>query len=293
MVESDRGRFFFFQSASNPFGFVKLRPDTSTNTLWGTGYKPSENEVKGFSHLHDWQLSGVQVMPTTGDVPKTEGDTGWQSHVDHTNELAQAGYHRLHLDRYGITAELTTTDRVGMHRYTYDKPGPSEIIINLGGVLGEAEMLGSQVTQDGPRALEGYVDQRGTLTDGQYYGQINGQRNRLFFRIEFDTPLTSVHALGGDDGVYVRFDRLKHVQMKVALSLTGTDGARRNLQAELPGWNFDAVKRASQKRWNDWLGGSTSRRHAPAAGQLLHRPVPRALCAAARSHADGRYLDDT
>ena len=293
-VESDRGRFFFFQSASNPFGFVKLRPDTSTNTLWGTGYKPSENEVKGFSHLHDWQLSGVQVMPTTGEVPKTEGDTGWQSHVDHTNELAQPGYHRLHLDRYGITAELTTTDRVGMHRYTYDKAGPSEIIINLGGVLGEAEMLASHVTQDGPRALEGYVDQRGTLTDGQYYGQSNGQRNRLFFRIEFDTPFDSMHSFGGDDGVYVRFDRLKHVQMKVALSLTGTDGARRNLQAELPGWNFDAVKRASQKRWNDWLGridvrGGTHQQQVKFYTDLFH-----VLCGRSTvSDADGRYLDNT
>ena len=173
-VESDRGRFFFFQSASNPFGFVKLRPDTSTNSVWNTGYRPSENDVKGFSHVHDWQLAGVQVMPTTGEVPKTEGETGWQSHVDHdSSELAQPGYHRLHLDRYGITAELTATDRVGLHRYTYDKAGPSEVIVNLGGTLGEAEMLGSHVERVG-NALEGYVDQRGTLTDGQYYGTTNG-----------------------------------------------------------------------------------------------------------------------
>ena len=71
-VEADRGRYYFFQSASNPFGFVKLRPDSSTNTLWGTGYLRSENKVKGLSHVHDWQISGVQVMPTTGaSVSKT------------------------------------------------------------------------------------------------------------------------------------------------------------------------------------------------------------------------------
>ena len=73
-VESDRGRFFFFQSASNPFGFVKLRPDTSTQSEWNSGYRPSENVVKGFSHVHEWQLSGIQVMPTSGDpVSKTQG----------------------------------------------------------------------------------------------------------------------------------------------------------------------------------------------------------------------------
>ena len=64
-VEADIGRYFFFQSASQPFGMVKLRPDTSTETPWGTGYRKNEYEVKGFSHLHDWQLSGIQVMPTS------------------------------------------------------------------------------------------------------------------------------------------------------------------------------------------------------------------------------------
>src|SRR5690606_4515873 len=135
-VEADVARYFFFQSASNPFGMVKLRPDTSTNSVWGTGYRKSESQVKGFSHLHDWQLSGIQVMPTTGtDVPKLEGDTGWQSPTPHDDtEVVEPGYHKLYLERYGIGAELTATDRVGLHRYTYDRAGSSEIIVNLGGV---------------------------------------------------------------------------------------------------------------------------------------------------------------
>jgi putative alpha-1,2-mannosidase len=82
-IEADVGRYFSFQSASNPFGFVKLRPDTSTHAVWGTGYRRNEDQVKGFSHLHDWQISSVQVMPTSGPpAPKTHGDTGSQSHVD-------------------------------------------------------------------------------------------------------------------------------------------------------------------------------------------------------------------
>ncbi|HEX7189010.1 MAG TPA: hypothetical protein VF423_12355, partial [Actinomycetes bacterium] len=117
-VEADIARYFFFQSASNPFSFVKLRPDTSTNAAWGTGYRRNEDQVKGFSHVHEWQMSGIQVMPTTGEVPKTDGDTGWQSHVNHdVGEVAEPGYHRLRLDRYAIDAELTATDRVGLHRY--------------------------------------------------------------------------------------------------------------------------------------------------------------------------------
>ena len=127
-VEADRGRFFFFQAATTPFGFAKLRPDTSTSSTAGSGYTSTQNEVKGFSHVHEWRLSGVQVMPTTGPpVPKLQGDEGWQSAIDHAREVAEPGYQRVHLDRYGITAELTTTDRVGLHRYTYDKAGPSEV----------------------------------------------------------------------------------------------------------------------------------------------------------------------
>jgi putative alpha-1,2-mannosidase len=304
-VESDRGRYFFFQSASNPFGFVKLRPDTSTHDGFDAGYRPKENQVKGFSHIHDWQISGVQVMPTTGEgVPKTQGDTGWQSDVKHDDsEVAEPGYHRLHLDRYGITAELTATDRVGMHRYTYDHAGPSEIIINLGGRLGEATMRDAQVTKVSNDEIEGFVNQNG----------YTGQNNRLFFNVRFDKPFDSLHGwtsgrladggaalekVSGDNtGVYARYDKLaagESLQMKVGLSFTGVEGARRNLQAELPGWDFDAVKQASQDRWNGMLGridvkGGTEQQQIKFYTDLFHALAGRSTI----SDVDGKYLDNT
>jgi predicted alpha-1,2-mannosidase len=307
-VEADIGRYFFFQSASQPFGFVKLRPDTSTSTAWGTGYRSNEDQVKGFSHLHDWQLSGVQVMPTSGaSVPKTAGEDGWQSHVEHHDgsELVQPGYHRLHLDRYGITAELTATDRVGMHRYTYDKAGPSDVIVNLGGVLGEAVMKDAHVTKVSDRELAGWVAQRG--------GGYPQHDTKLYFDIRFDTPFDSLRGwsngrladggapldeLAGDNmGVYARYEHLDAgavVQMKVGLSLTGVDGARKNLQTELPGWDFGAVKRASQARWNTMLGrvdvkGGTHQQRVKFYTDLFH-----VLCGRSTvSDVDGKYLDDT
>ena len=309
-VEADRGRFFFFQSASNPFGFVKLRPDTSTQTQWGSGYRPSEHDVKGFSHVHDWQLSGVQVMPTSGaSVPKTEGEEGWQSHVEHDDsEIVEPGYHKLRLDRYGIDAELTATDRVGMHRYTYEKAGPSEIIVNLGGVLGEAVMENARATLVSDREIAGYVVQRGA--DPIIRSSV---RNRLYFDIRFDKAFDSlrgwangeladdgrpIEELAGDDmGVFARYDDLdagETVQMKVGLSLTGVDGARRNLEAELPGWDFDAVRRASQVRWNELLGridvkGGTHQQQVKFYTDLFHVLSGRSMV----SDADGRYLDNT
>ncbi|AZM44632.1 hypothetical protein DMB38_01350 [Streptomyces sp. WAC 06738] len=314
-VEADVGRFFFFQSASNPFGLVKLRPDTSTHSVWGTGYRRSESHVKGFSHLHCWQIAGVQVMPTSGEeVPKLEGDTGWQSYVNHdVGEVAEPGYHRLHLDRYGITAELTCTDRVGLHRYTYDAAGASEIVVNLGGVLGEAEMRDARVTRVSDREIEGYVAQVGTLTDGYYYGQSDNKHTKLYFSIRFDRAFDSLHGWadgelvdggaavgeveGGGAGFYVRYGGLdagEQVQVKVALSFTGVAGARKNLEAELPGWDFDAVKAASQEHWNRLLGridveGGTERQQVKFYTDLFHVLCGRSVI----SDADGTYLDDT
>lgn len=307
-VEADIGRFFFFQSASNPFGMVKLRPDTSTHHARNTGYRKNENDVKGFSHLHDWQLSGVQVMPTSGEsVSKLEGDTGWQSHVEHDDsEIAEPGYHRLHLDRYNIDAELTTTDRVGMHRYTYQDGGQGEIIVNLGGVLGEAEMEDAHVTRVSDQELSGYVNQH-----GERYP--NRHETRLYFNIQFDAPFDAMHGWadgalvsgggaveeveGDNAGVYVSYDHLdagEQVQMKVALSLTGEDGARRNLEAELPGWDFESVKAASQDRWNEMLGridvrGGTDEQQEKFYTDLFHVLCGRSMV----SDADGAYMDDT
>jgi putative alpha-1,2-mannosidase len=301
-VEADIGRYFFFQSASNPFGMVKLRPDTSTNAAWGTGYRKNENMVKGFSHVHEWTLSGVQVMPTSGDsVPKLQGDTGWQSHVEHDDsEIAEPGYHRLHLDRYDIDAELTATDRVGLHRYTYGTAGPSEIIVNLGGQLGEARMESSHVTKVSNRELEGYVAEHSGKT-------------RIYFDITFDRPFDSMRGWAGgslvnngdpvnkvtgdNSGVYVRYDNVDagdQIQMKVALSYTSEDGALRNRQLELPGWDFDAVKQASQDHWNDMLGridveGGTEQQQVKFYTDLFHVLCGRGVS----SDADGKYIDDT
>ncbi|WP_157181345.1 glycoside hydrolase domain-containing protein [Actinopolymorpha alba] len=306
-IEADIARYFFFQSASNPFGFVKLRPDTSTHASGGTGYRTTEHDIKGFSHVHDWQFSGIQVMPTSGaSVPKTNGDTGWQSHVEHDqSEVAEPGYHKVRLDRYDITAELTVTDRVGLHRYTYDRAGASEIILNLGGTLGEAIMKDAHVSKVSNQEIEGYVNQR-----GDFYADHDA---RLYFVMRFDRPFDSlrgwangalarggapIEELSGNNlGVYARYNHLDAgtvIQTKVGLSLTGTAGARKNLEGELPGWSFDDVKAASQRHWNDMLGridvrGGTKQQQVKFYTDLFHVLCGRSVI----SDVDGKYMDDT
>lgn len=306
-IATEASRWFFFQSASSPFGFVKLRPDTDNATQWNSGYHPGQPDVKGFSHLHDWQIAGVQVMPVSGaPVVKTEGESGWQSPRAHAHEIAQPGYHRLHLDRYGITAELTNTERVGFHRYTYHRAAPGEIIINLGGVLGEAVMMNAEVTRVSNSEIEGHVVQHGTFSSLPY-------PNTLYFSIRFDRPFDSLHGwadgslanrgrpirklAGNNMGVYARYRHLSAgtvVQLKVALSFTGTDGARNNLRAEMPGWDFGAVRDATQDHWNALFGridvhGGTHRQRVKFYTDLFHALCGRSMI----SDADGRYHDGT
>ena len=134
-VDSHRSRWFFFNSASRPFGMVSLNPDTGTEHSWGSGYLYDSLHVRCFSHVHNWQMSGVAVMPSTGEFKGHLGMDSYRSAFYHEGEIAKPGYHKIHLDDYDITAELTCTDRVGVHRYTYPESQESYIIIDAGAYL--------------------------------------------------------------------------------------------------------------------------------------------------------------
>ncbi|MCK5457053.1 MAG: hypothetical protein KAI45_07990, partial [Melioribacteraceae bacterium] len=131
-----------FPGAMVPFGMVQLSPDTRMENWDGSsGYHNSDKTIMGFSHTH---LSGtgapefcdVLFMPTTGKINVLVGDqedskTGYRSKFSHDNEFASAGYYKVLLDDYNVTAELTATNRTGFHRYTFPKSGESNIIIDL------------------------------------------------------------------------------------------------------------------------------------------------------------------
>lgn len=309
-IESNRGRFFFFHAANVPFGFVSPRPDNMIDSFWGSSYKKNLNYVSGISHIHDWQLSGIQVMPTIGWVPKEKGCVGWESKVNHKNEIVQAGYHKLFLDRYGIEAELTATERVAFHQYTYKKSGRSEIIINLGGVsqknkqFGEAFMKSSYFRKNSNDEIEGWIDMVGNLSFST---------NRVFFNIKFDKPFDELNHFRGNEfkndvtegnsdiygGLTVVYNDVnagEQLKMKVSLSLTGFNGARLNRTMEIPDnmWNFDNVKRNAQDKWESMLSkievrGGTEKQRIKFYTDLFHILCGRCII----NDIDGAYLDKT
>ena len=119
-LDSENSRWFFFSSASRPFGMVNLSPDTEIDGAWGSGYRHKTDTIKGFSHVHGWQISGLSVMPVS---ITSENETGvfkdFYSKFNHQAEKASPGYHLVDLERYGISAELTSTKRVGFHKYPF------------------------------------------------------------------------------------------------------------------------------------------------------------------------------
>lgn len=129
-VDSHRSRWFFFSSACRPFGMVSLSPDTDTEHSWGSGYLYDSKQIRCFSHVHNWQMSGVAVMPTVGEFKGHLGMNAYQSAFTHDGEIAKPGYHKVKLTDYDITAELTSTMRVGFHCYTFPKSDASYILFD-------------------------------------------------------------------------------------------------------------------------------------------------------------------
>lgn len=155
-VDSHRSRWFFFSSACRPFGMVSLSPDTDTEHSWGSGYLYDSKHIRCFSHIHNWQMSGVAVMPTVGEFKGNLGMDAYQSAFTHEGETAKPGYHKVKLADYNVTAELTSTMRVGFHRYTFPKSDKSYIIFDTGAFLAHGPTAYSEVWRISDTEIAGW-----------------------------------------------------------------------------------------------------------------------------------------
>ena len=254
------GRWISFASACRPFGLVALSPDTRVNGDWGCGYNLADTEIVGFSHIHDWQSGGVLLMPVTGDVPATAGPDGFKSAFSRDTELCKPGYHRVQLDRYNITAELTATTRAGIHRYTFPASTDAAILIDLASQCGPCAMSSAQLIQLNPRTFEGHVVNAPTIR--------KPKTHTVFFVLTLDTDAT----LSPFDPARVQA-RLSlgrpaaPVTIKVGISYTSLEAARANLAAEASfEKSFDTLRAEAHADWNAHLariaveGGDPTRR---------------------------------
>jgi len=263
-----------FPGAVLPFGAIQLSPDTGIEGWdWCSGYHYSDTSIMGFSHTH---LSGtgaadygeVRVMPIVGEIKTVPGSkedpiTGYRSRFRHETEISKPGYYSVFLDDYKVLAELTVSQRVGLHRYTFPKTDNAYIIIDLYHRIGDmAEKAWVNIV--GNDEIVGYI------TGGHFCGARDPQTiyfvakfSKLFK--EFGTwKVLKVNKGNREEamtsksdpliGAYVRYStqEKEEILVKVAISYTGIDGARKSLQ-EIPDWDFEKVKKEAQKKWEKEL----------------------------------------
>ena len=154
-LDAANSRWFFFSSACRPFGLVNLSPDNELGGAWGSGYRYDTHEIKGFSHVHAWQLSALSVMPVNGSVNELKDN--FFSPFSHDKEIVKPGYHKVELDRYGIKAELTSTTRVGFHKYTFNNKEKKSILVRLSGPNGPCAITAGKIKKINSRKFSGYV----------------------------------------------------------------------------------------------------------------------------------------
>jgi predicted alpha-1,2-mannosidase len=288
-VDSKNSRWFFFNSATRPFGMVNLSPDTQVGGDWGAGYRYGVDTIKGFSHIHAWQLSGLSVMPVT--ITEENDKTVYKdfySKFSHETEIIKPGYHSLILDRYGIRAELTSTLRVGFHRYQYPESTRQAVLFNLNGMLGAGMMRDGQLEKTGNREVSGSLVNSPT--------QRRPKDCSVFFKVNFDSDISVIEKDDATGNYLVLFGPLKNNQllMKAAISYTSIENAGINMTSELAGWNFEKTVSESQAEWNEVLGrieieGGTVDQHKRFYTDFWHALQGRRII----SDYNGAYPDNT
>lgn len=300
-----------------PFSMVKLSPDNQ-NSGWQAGYQPSFESIGTFSHIHEWTMTGLGMMPVTGALKTKIGDQSslvkqddaYRSAIDKSTEEAPLGYYKVQLTDYDITAELTATTRCGFHRYTYPKGSNARVMIDLQiPTEYRYNILEAEMRQVDKRRVEGFSKQQSKYV----WSRDADQDYTVYFVIEFDRDikkfggwtndeLSEKTAIAGKDlkraGCYVEFDVSNEniVQSRSAISYVDLDGARKNLETEVTnpfGWSFDAVRQYQKDTWNDLLGrvqitGNDSREK-----MRFYTNMYRSFCRNTFSDIDGRWVDAT
>ena len=303
-IDSHKSRWFYFSSASRPFGMVSLSPDTWVKGSWNSGYLYDSTEVRCFSHIHCWQIAGVPVMPTTGEILGHHGMEAYKSKFSHDTEIVKPGYHKLNLERYGIETELTSTARVGMHRYHFPKGEKANVLFDVGAYLAHGKMLKAAIRKTSNKEVRGYAIMSPT---GRRQKQLKvyfvAAFNRSFSEFggwemkDTTKVLVKKNAFEGENvGGYVRFNDLKNkpLLLKVAISYVSEGQARLNMKAELDHWDFDQVKEDSFKDWNNELGkitveGGSEKERIKFYTDLWHSLLGRHIF----SDANGKFIDNT
>jgi predicted alpha-1,2-mannosidase len=300
-LDAAHSRWFYFSSACHPFGMVNLFPDNNVSGEWDSGYRYREDSVRSITHIHEWQLAGVAVMPITftkGDVRQIlENKTSAFSHDD---EKVKPGYHALVLKRYGIGVELTASNRVGFHRYNFPPGRETGVIFELGGLLGPSQMIQGGFKKISDHEIQGFTVNDSTIR--------RPKKTPVYFNALFNHPIRGIflymngqlsevdHWDGSGGKILVVFDtsKQKELLMKVGVSFTSEAGAARNQKTEISHWDFEKTVSAAQDIWDEMLGRIVVEGGSPHQQRRFYTDLWRSIQGRrVISDADGKYTDMT
>lgn len=269
-------RWFHVAPGASPFGMAKPGPSTDGHlgnlSGWeAVGYDFRHTSIEGFPNFHEFQIGGVVFMPTNGDLLTIPGDldsvnTGYRSSFDKKDEILNPGYYSVILKDYGIKVELTSTDRVSYHRYTFPENHQSHILFDIGNKQGESgNVKDARVTYTEEGRIEGFVE-----TTPEYVQKYQaGSSVKMFFSATIDrkpdsfgifhetvTEAAKNEASGPHSGLYLSFSTTDNeaIIIKAGLSYTSIKNARLNLEEEATGLSFDEAKKRAYDNWNSYLG---------------------------------------
>jgi predicted alpha-1,2-mannosidase len=279
-----------YPGATAPFGMVQLSPETNQVTMhhpdgtynqevyrYCSGYQYDDSTIFGFSHTHfsgtgHSDLGDFVLMPTTGRLKIEPGNagvarSGYFSRFSHENEEAEPGYYRVNLDDYNIKAELTASERVGFHQYTFPESDSVNIILDL---------MSNIYNYDGKNVWTFIRVENDSVVTG--YRQTTGwaRTRTVYFAMQFSKPFSSYGHRKYDamkyNGFYRRFKETENfpemagrdirayfnfateegekIKVRFALSPVSTSGALRNMEAEVPHWDFEKLRAETRQKWN-------------------------------------------
>ncbi|MGY4384046.1 putative alpha-1,2-mannosidase [Pedobacter sp. UYP24] len=258
-----------------PFSMVKLSPDNQ-NPGWQAGYDPTFESIGVFSHIHEWTMAGLGMLPVNGPLKIKGGDErikgdGYRSEIDKATEEAPLGYYKVNLKNYNVKAELTATIRCSFQRYTYPKATDSRVMIDLQIPAEYSYVLkNATLKKVSDHRIEGFSRQ---FTANAWSGDVN-QDYTIHFVIEFDQPIKKFGTWVNDKitgnnftetgevkdaGAYVEFDTRTNqvVQVRTGISIVNMENAAQNLEEEIAkpyGWSFEKVREGQRSTWNKLIG---------------------------------------
>lgn len=247
-----------FPGACRPFGMIQTSPVTgAVGWRYCSEYMYADSIIWGFTQTHlngtgCMDLGDILVMPFTGERHRTWD--AYRSSFSKTSENATPGYYTVTLDQAKVKAELTATTHAALHRYTYEQADSASILIDLqhGPAWNEkqyhSQVNSCEVNWENDSTLTGHVNNK-VWVDQDYYFVMQFSRPVID---HFELPMAETEK-GKRLVASFNIQPGKEVLMKVALSTTGVEGAKANMAAEVPGWDFEGIRTAAKADWNSYL----------------------------------------